>query len=139
MRNGQAVYEVNRYVVQRRQLKQFISVIESHIGRLQASFAQTAQYLRGRAKVKAYVSRQFPSRTNIHQPHGLSNTTAPGVTFGSFAPGVENYESAVDIALAVRTEKMYQRWQLIISGYAKKMSASIPPNRMALITEDASA
>jgi hypothetical protein len=131
----QRVYELQRLVVKRGTFKKFIQLLESHIGRLQASFAQTAQYLRGRAKVKAIVSRHFPSQANIHQPDGLANTTAPGVTFGSFAPGVENYETAVDLALSIRTDKMFQRWQLIISGYAKEMNFAKPPVRMAAITE----
>lgn len=133
-RNHQTVYEVQRLVVKRGVYNDFIRLLKSHIGRLEASFAQTAQLLRGRAKVKAYVSRHFPSRTNIHNESGLSNTGAPGMTFGSFAPGVDGFEEYIDTALAVRVTKMEQRWNLIVGGYCKEMSMSLPPKRMAAIT-----
>jgi hypothetical protein len=133
-RGHQTVYEVQRLVVKRRTYAEFLTLLKSHIGRLEASFAQTAQRLRGRAKVKARVSRHFPSQTNIHNETGLSNPSAPGMTFGSFAPGVTEFGEYIELALAVRVIKMEQRWALIVGGYCKEMTASLPPKRMAAIT-----
>lgn len=130
----QTIYGLQRYVVKRGTLKKFVQTLKAHYGRLEASFAQTAQILRGKAKVNVRVSRHFPSRTNITEAENLANRTTPGVTFGSFAPGVENFEGIIDQALIIRTEKMFARLGLIFNGYATAMTATRNPEPMSAIT-----
>lgn len=129
---GQHVYEMQRLMVKRGAYKQFQALLKSHFGRLEASFADTARILRGGgAKVRAYVSRHFPSKTNITDQAGLANKGYPKMEFGSIAPGVENFEPYIDAALAVRTQKMMMRYNLILNGYDKDLVKSNSPRRQA--------
>ncbi len=128
----QHVMELRRNVVPRQSYTGFIALIKSKQGRLEASLAQTAQYLRaGGAKVDAFIKKHFPSKTNITNLDGLANKSYPRIEFGSFAPGIQGFEEYFHDGIEVRLYKMEQRYRLILSGYAEDVAQSISPRRRA--------
>lgn len=131
-RGHQKVYELQRLVVRRGTYKKFVATLKKRFGRLEASFAYTAELLRsGTARVSAKIRRHFPSQTNITDAAGLADKSYPRMEFGSFAPGVTGFEEYIENALAVREHKMVDRYNLIINGYSKDVQAGIAPRRHA--------
>jgi hypothetical protein len=138
----QHVYELQRLVVKRKVYSDFVRQLKQRYGRLEASFAKTAQILRGgSAKVKAYISRHLNGEPlpNITELAGLSTANFPKMQFGSSAPGVVEFEPYIQDAIEVRVNKMEQRAKLILSHYARDVADSIAPRRAAKRTENASA
>lgn len=116
----QHVFELQRLVVRRATYRQFVTNLKARLGRLEASFAWTAEVLRsGSAKVSARIRRHFPSQTNITNTDRLLATDSPVIQFGSFAPGITNFTEYIDRAVLIRSEKMARRWKLIVSGYSR--------------------
>ena len=130
----QRIMELQRNVVPRSSFQQFVNSIRERLGRLEASFAQTAQILRkSTARVPVYISRHFPIKTNVTRLDGLANTERPSIEFGSMAPGIEHFEEYIHDAIEVRLYKMTQRLRLILSGYSEDVARSISPRRRAQI------
>ncbi len=125
--SSQRVLQVQRLLISRANYRAFVALLVSHKGRLEASFADTANKLRGSAKVPAKISRHFPSPKNITRDM-TADSSRPFVEFGSRARGVTGFEIFIENAIRVRAIKIKQRVKYLVKGYAaSKQRGRITP------------
>ncbi len=130
----QHVMELRRHVVPKASYGKFFQLMKAKYGRLEATFAKTSQILRtGSVKLKAYITRHLhdANLANITELMGLANKNAPSIQFGSYAPGIENYDAEIENALAIRVDKMERRFKLILSDYSEDVLRSVAPRSAA--------
>lgn len=129
-RGKQRVYLSNRASISKQQAQSAIRQIKQKVGRLKASWAQTASVL-GEASIPQWVSRHFPTPKNRMNLSNLFNDNHPSAVFGSAAPGVNKFASLIQAAANVRAKIIAARTKLIISGYSKDIARGIRPTRKA--------
>jgi hypothetical protein len=130
-RGRQTVYRKDRIIVPKSSFRGVVKNISAHLGRLAASFAQTASNL-GQGEIKQAISKHFPSPKNIHQDR-LSDSASPSITFGSRSPGVTKpfVQQVVSRRVQIRKAKIRARIKLILRGYASDARRGQRPRRRA--------
>jgi hypothetical protein len=125
-RGKQSVMKLNRIIVKREAFNRFIKSKQTRVGRMRATFAYAA-YMLGQTRIPAWVSRHFDKVSAdgraIYDQSKLNDKVSPSLTFGSGAPGIENFEPMIESAVETRLHKLTAKIQDIIHGYSKDWMA----------------
>ncbi len=124
-RGKQSVILIQRLVARKGAVNVLKSRLVGHIGRLKASFGESALKL-GQSDLPEWISRHFPTPKSITIKNLESST--PSVTIGSRAPGCEANSELMRRALKSRLNSIKARTRLIISNYARQTAAGIRPS-----------
>lgn len=115
-----------RVVIPKGMRQPYIDKLKERVGRWRASIARVLPAI-GRP-VPNWISRHFGKIYDITilDLSQLTHPTQPSITFGSRAPGIEaNYQNKIKAAVRTRTKAMGNRARLILSGYAKDVTAGL--------------
>ncbi len=120
LRGKQHVMMIDRAVMTQGVIDSTLAKLSRRIGRLKASFWETAEKISaGKSRAPSFVSRHFPTKTNICNLSSLSDSQSPSITFGSNATGVGHSHEKIKRALEVRKRKLAARLKHILTGYAR--------------------
>lgn len=115
VRGKQTIRILNRPVVSPLVKFNLAKILSSHVGRLKASWAETAQKL-GQHNVPAWIRRHIPTPKAVTRDM-LNNAEAPAVEFGSSAPGIGKFKPQISIAVKNRKAKLRVRIQQTLFGH----------------------
>lgn len=126
----QRVLISTKVLTKRSTVNKAASIVVSHLGRMKASFAETAQKL-GWTSIPQWIAKHLPSPKAISETSGLSRADSPSVTFGSTSRGVSSQRGLVQRAVKRRERAMLNRMRLILSGYSKDVAKGMRPRKHA--------
>lgn len=115
VRGNQSVRRLNRPVVTPLVKFNLQRILASHIGRLKASWAETAEK-HGQKNIPAWIRRHFPTPKNTTRD--FANPESPAIEFGSSSPGIGKFKSQISRALKNREAKLRIRIKQALFGYA---------------------
>lgn len=115
VRGSQSVRRLNRPVVTPLIKFNLQRILSSHIGRLKASWAETAEK-HGQKNIPAWIRRHFPTPKNTTRD--LGGPESPGIEFGSSAPGIGKFKAQISRAVKNREAKLRIRIKQALFGYA---------------------
>lgn len=116
VRGSQVVRRLNRPVVTPLVKFNLTRILGSHIGRLKASWAETAEK-KGQKNIPSWIRRHFPTPKNTTRENNSPET--PSVEFGSSAPGIGKFKPQISNAVRNRKAKLRIRIKQALFGYAQ--------------------
>lgn len=137
MHGKQHVQIINRIAIKREAYKRLVKYLQDRGGRMKASFYKTFLALDGKG-IPAWIAKNIPTSRGVLDKSQLSNAESPNITFGSSAPGLNLQDAKIKGAVRKRTEAMYKRLDLILSGYAHDVATTGTVRRHAKEGESAS-
>jgi len=129
-RGKQNVQEINRIMVKRSSFSQFTRFVQSHMGRMKATWFATAKKIEPSTEVPKWIARHIDGNPKaITDLTGLQNSESPSTVFGSKAIGIGKFRDEINAAVKSRETKVAAKIKLILSGYSKDVAHGIKIRR----------